>query len=260
MVDEVTGTSGATPESAAMLKRFNLKVKDDYKSVEPISIHNPSGNGAVKRVDGLKITLSNGATVELPKQGKGATIIKTANNEYDFEKLKDANIDAMNVEENTYSIYRLMGCQFSDISTINKASERIEIANHSDGTKSVETEAYYDKRDNAYSHTNNLSGLPDGWLADREDGSSNSGKEIEYGRHKYITSKDGKETVEYTSHDDITLKESYVNATEKKFKDGYSVRTSPDGKSKWYFDPQGKPITPKEFVEAKHPYKVVYKK
>ena len=134
------------------------------------------------------------------------------------------------------------------------------IENYADGTKSIDTTAYYDENDYAYSYTNSLDGLPDGWLADIEDGTSISGQAIGYGRHKYKTRKNGKETIEYESHDDKKLKESYVNAAEKKYKDGYSVRTSKDGKEKWYFDPKGKQITPKQFAEAKHPYKVVYKK
>lgn len=70
---------------------------------------------------------------------------------------------------------------------------------------------------------------------------------IENRRTRRTVTENGIENTAVYSHDDIELKESYVNATEKVLADGYKIKTSPDGKEQWFYTPDGKPISKKEF-------------
>lgn len=71
---------------------------------------------------------------------------------------------------------------------------------------------------------------------------------IEYGRVKSTKVVDGKETVEYRSHDDKKLDPGYVEGSNKKLADGYTIRTSPDGKKQWFFAPDGSLISKQKFL------------
>lgn len=71
---------------------------------------------------------------------------------------------------------------------------------------------------------------------------------IDNGRRMRSEVKEGKgRTTEFYSHDGKKLKESYVNAKEQVLADGYKIKTSPDGKEQWFYDPDGKPISKEEF-------------
>lgn len=270
MVESPKGVTGASNvNDRTLLKKFNVKVQDDYKSLEEISIHyGMLEKKSLERHDGLRITLSNGTKVELEKQNqKGAKIVKTDDAEYDFEKISNAQITPpLEYKEEKdgviigYSNYNLMGCQNTFVDARNGNSENISIGNHQDGTPSKYNTVELDEKDHIWPLSANIDSNSPKAKARYEEHNQNNGELLiddKYGRKVRITNDNKKE---YIAHDGVKLKESYVSATEKKFKDGYSVRTSPDGKEKWYFDPKGKPITPKQFAEAKHPYKIVYKK
>lgn len=239
-----------------LLKKTGVNVDAKIlKELKETSIHAYKENGVLVREKAVDMILDNGTRINMPIPQKGAKIVKTGENNYDFEKLNHADI---NDTENS-DFYNFMGCSNTNLYSTDDKDDWISIGNHADGTKSKAVTVL-----NFGSNTD---------LIDTAEGLETTVAETEYvgvwsntkmlkfnranGRHKDISlDENGKKVVKTYSHDGKLLKESYVNATERTLSDGYKIKTSPDGKEKWYFDPKGKQISGKEFLEAKHPYPV----
>ena len=240
----VNGVGGNGNVDPNLVKESGVQFGEDtLKSLKRGSIMNKNDDGTMVRETQYEAVLSNGTMVFFPRQNKGAKIT-CYDNECDFEKLKNARI----FDTDESDTYNLMGCQFSTVTCdYDKERDYISIGNHEDGTKSNGNEVFVRKEDAV--HIVGKIYYP----ADVEEGVIGESAGLKYG---FVTKREYRADGTVVSHDGKLLKDSYVNAEERKMPDGYTIKTSPDRKEEWYFDPQGKSISIKEFANAKHPYKV----
>jgi hypothetical protein len=253
-IDSVSGAgnAGSNNPDPKLIKECGVQFGEDtLKDLKEGNIHTYAANGVLKRETRYEATLTDGTRVSFPKQ-RDAKIVKSGDNEYDFEKINDAQIAGTKDVSQTYN---LMGCQFTSVDVRDDESDdnsrdTINIGNHEDGTKSEGNSVRTDEEDwvrkglgHAYRNK--------GYVIEDHDG-LNADNALN-GRTTKISNNGTKKTY---SHDGKLLKDSYVKADEKELSDGYSIKTSPDGTEKWYYDPSGKAISKKEFIEAKHPYKI----
>lgn len=216
-------------------------------------------------------TLTDGTVVEYPEQepleGKNGeltppTIKRNKDGSIDFNGLRNAQITDTTQNDK----YNIMGCSHTSVSadrgkdsdvidagsiklsdgTI-KGSERI-IIDYNKGDQVADMSAslnFHEVRehDGSIEFTQYYQGMKD----IREAYEKNV-EHLEYGRKRVtkFSAEKGYSSTVY-AHDDVPLKESYVNATEKVLADGYRIKTSPDGKEQWFYTPDGKSISKEEF-------------
>jgi hypothetical protein len=252
------GNSGSNKPDQKLVQECGVQFGEGLlKRLESSSTYT-TVNGELKRETKYRATLTGGTTISFAKQQKGAKVVKSGEHEYDFEKLNDSAIIGAREEA---TIYNLMGCKFTYVDvqdnkpTDKSCYDKVRIGDYEDGTKSEGNFVVTDECDSVEKGEGHISGKEGMIVSEHDDG---------LGTYNTLNSRtikvlnDG--TKKTYSHDGKLLKDSYVNAKERKLSDGYSIKTSQDGTEKWYYDPSGKPITPKEFIEAKHPYKIKVKK
>lgn len=202
-------------------------------------------------------SLTDGTIVTYEKQslyeeGSGLVvkpqIVKNKDGSIDFIGLNGAQIYDTSKDD----MYNLMGCSFSDVfSNSHKDMDAITFANikdeHGNIVKNTGISVSVNAGDFVDMHTGYKNFTNGGYVFVDEDASTIK-ENIGNGRTK-ITDIDENynKTVEYRSHDNKKLKESYVNAKEQVLADGYKIKTSPDGKEQWFFTPDGKQISKNVF-------------
>lgn len=229
------------------------------KNIEVKEVLDKDCRGVFQTYKEYKAKLTDGTQVEYRKQDekRESQIIRNADGSIDFVGLKEASI----TETPKKDVYNLIGCEFTKVDTRSYSNKHnsydddtVRIANrehNGEVEESREIFISYGKGDriNTYKHNafayhkDNIGNI------DFRDFENFTEREyIEYGRVKSTKVVDGKETVEYRSHDDKKLDPGYVEGSNKKLADGYTIRTSPDGKKQWFFAPDGSLISKQKFL------------
>lgn len=228
----------------------NIEVKEGRKKDE---------RGVFQTYKEYKATLTDGTQVEYRKQDKNreSQIIRNADGSIDFVGLKEASI----TETPKKDVYNLIGCEFTDVNTEmypNKPNsydgDTVTIANREHNGEVEESQyidIYYGEGDTINTGCGDHDVPKDysGYTVVYDFVQFEDRQYIENGRVK--TTKvdvDGEETVEYRSHDGKKLDPGYVEGSDKKLADGYTIRTSPDGKKQWFFAPDGSLISKQKFL------------
>ena len=228
----------------------NIEVKEDRKKDE---------RGVFQTYKEYKATLTDGTQVEYRKQAekRESQIIRNADGSIDFVGLNDASI----TETPKKDVYNLIGCEFTDVDTrmySNKHNSSeddiVKIANREHNGEVEEShyiDIFYGTGDTIDTSKYDAFGYykdNDGLIQFQDFDNFIDSEYIEYGRRKRTKVVDGKETVEYVSHDGKKLDPGYVEGSDKKLADGYTIRTSPDGKKQWFFAPDGSLISKQKFL------------
>lgn len=262
----------AMPESPGEKTGGLIFSEGTLKKLETREERYKDENGVFKTITLYKATLTDGTVVEYQKQDpikdsnggfKQPSIKKNKDGSIDFEGLQKATIRDTTKNDK----YNIIGCKNVDVFADNHGSDSdlIDDANLQleDGTiiENDRVGIFYNEGDKV---TNLYSGYSscgtyiqekehDGFIRVRN--TVNEGREmrdvqfLEQGRKKVTEVANGgdKITTEVYSHDGKPLKESYLNATEQVLLDGYKIKTSPDGKEQWFYDPDGNPISLEKF-------------
>ena len=251
--------TGGVVFAEGTLKNFEVKEErvKDYR-------------GVFKTSTTYVATLNDGTVVKYPEQkpieykdgSEPPKIKRNKDGSIDFIGLQDAKI----IDTPKNDKYNLIGCS-GIVSADNYKNDKdvidgafLEVAPHAGNFQGNHIFIHYNKGDAVFEPSQHslppkvkeYDGSIDGYQTRNEEnvsfGHSYEELYLENGRERRIDKLDGdiKNTAVY-SHDGKKLKESYVNATEKVLEDGYKIKTSPDGKEQWFYTPDGKAISKKEF-------------
>jgi hypothetical protein len=190
-------------------------------------------------------TLTNGSIMQFEKQQDGARVVFRQPNApslcgLTIEKINDATIIDSNNKDDSYNLY---GCKNTTIVNNDKGTtskgitNTVKLWNHEDGTKS-ENNKVVSKSYMSLSIVAKNDAMAIGYSSSTISENQN--------RLELEDANGGKKTYSNTHG---ALKESYVNA-KNEVVNGYTRKTSPDGKEKWYYDPKGNPISERQFNEA----------
>lgn len=270
--------TGNMPETQGEKTGGLIFAKGTLKNLETKEERYKDKDGVFQTKTVYKATLTDGTVVEYEKQkpikgDKGAyhqpQILKNKDGSFDFEGLQHAKIydtaknDKYNIIGGKDVIVKANRGNDEDV--IDNANLRL-----SDGTtlRSIDVWIGYNKGDKVadlYSKTSSVNtpqtkshdgvmlfenDLLTDHLGTTEPTAVFGMREIEYleNKRQRITETTEQSTVSATySHDGKKLREDYVNATEQVLADGYKIKTSPDGKTQWFYTPDGKAISKEEF-------------
>ena len=273
----VNSSSKSLPETPGEKTGGLIFAKGSLKNLETKEERYKDKEGVFQTKTVYKATLTDGTVVEYEKQeplrGKNGEyqqpqIRKNKDGSFDFEGLQHAVVTDTAKNDN----YNIIGCD-DILVTANERDDKDVIDNANlrlaDGTI-IENSGIgiaYNQGDKVADLFGNPSENPpqtkqhDGQIILDDDLMTDylgTGKptvtrgtaEMEYlenGRRRHTHTTEERTVSATYSHDGKKLSEDYVNAKVQVLSDGYRFATSPDGKTQWFFDPKGNPISKKEF-------------